>query len=178
MKKAASIFLRADMRPVDVQNLADWMENRDVTRYLNEEECAAEQLQELLETVPAPMLTYHFNQQGRFFMVCDAADRSSIGFVKLKKQADCRSDEIVFAIGDDTLWGNGYGSQAVRAAEAQAFLDWRAKKLTAKIYHGNSRSARTVRRCGFREERKLEELSCYSITQEEYFDLLLEKKRA
>lgn len=165
------------MEPVDVQNLADWMENRDVTRYLNEEQCAAEQLQELLETVPAPMLTYYFNQWGRFFMVCEEADDASSGFVKLKEQEDRRCYEIVFAIGDDTLWGNGYGSRAVQAAETRAFLDWRAQKLTAKLYHGNSRSVRTVRCCGFREERKLDELSCYSITQEEYFDFL-EKKRA
>ena len=65
----------------------------------------------------------------------------------------------------------------MQAAESRAFLDWRARKLTAKIYRGNVRSVRTVLRCGFREERRLENLSCYSITQAEYFDFL-EKKRA
>ena len=176
MKKAASIFLRADMGPADVWDLANWMEDREVTRYLNEERGTAERLRKLATSVPAPMLTYHFNQRGRFFMAC-GGDEGAVGFVKLKEMEDSRCYEIVFAIGDQTLWGNGYGSQAVQAAESRAFLDWRARKLTAKIYHGNARSVRTVLRCGFREERRLENLSCYSITQEEYLDFL-EKKRA
>ena len=70
-------------------------------------------------------------------MVSREAD--SIGFVKLKQQ-EPGSWEIVFAIGERTLWGNGYGSQAVRAAQARVFLEWRARKLRAKIYHGNIRS--------------------------------------
>ena len=57
---------------------------------------------------------------------------------------------------------------AVRAAQAQAIFDWRASKLVAKIYHENFRSVQTVRRCGFREERRLENLSLYSITMQEY----------
>ena len=176
MKKAASIFLRADMGPADVWDLANWKEDREVTRYLNEERGTAERLRKLAASVPAPMLTYHFNQRGQFFMAC-GGDEGAVGFVKLKEMEDSRCYEIVFAIGDQTLWGNGYGSQAVQAAESRAFLDWRARKLTAKIYHGNARSVRTVLRCGFREERRLENLSCYSITQEEYLDFL-EKKRA
>ena len=175
MKKAASIFLRADVEPADVQDLANWMEDREVTRYLNEERGTAERLRKLAASVPAPMLTHHFNQRGRFFMAC-GGDEGAVGFVKLKEMEDARCYEIVFAIGDQTLWGNGYGSQAVQAAESRAFLDWRARKLTAKIYHGNVRSVRTVLRCGFREERRLENLFCYSITQAEYFDFL-EKKR-
>ena len=37
MKKAASIFLRADMNLQDVRLLIHWMENPAVTRYLNED---------------------------------------------------------------------------------------------------------------------------------------------
>ena len=176
MKKAASIFLRADMEPADVRHLSNWMQNRAVTRYLNEDAHAAEYLDELLSSVPAPMLTYHFNQRGRFFLVCDEQEQG-IGFVKLKEQDNQGCYEIVFAIGEEELWGNGYGSQAVRAAQVQAFLNWRARKLTAKIYHENTRSIGTVQGCGFREERKLDDLSCYSITQDEYFNFL-EQKRA
>ena len=166
MKKAASIFLRTDITPTDVGNLINWMEDPYVTRYLNEDGRVGEQLVHLARTAPAPLLTCHFNQQGRFFMVSREAD--SIGFVKLKQQ-EPGSWEIVFAIGERTLWGNGYGSQAVRAAQARVFLEWRARKLRAKIYHGNIRSVGTVRNCGFREEQRLETLSCYSITKEEYF---------
>ena len=176
MKKAASIFLRANMKPKDVRNLSCWMENRKVTRYLNEGKNTPQELQELLETTPPPMLTYRFNQQGRFFLVCDEQE-DSIGFVKLRQQNTPGCYEIVFAIGDEDLWGNGYGAKAVQAAQYEAFLEWRAKKITAKIYHDNVRSKNTVRHCGFHEEERLENLSCFSITMNEYLDFL-EKKRA
>lgn len=165
MKKAASIFLRADITHRDVESLAGWMKNPHVTRY-NEDSRVGDQLLRMAGTVPEPLLTCRFNQRGRFFLV--SLEEEAIGFVKLKQQErDCW--EVVFAIGDQTLWGNGYGSRAVRAAQALVFLEWRARKLTAKIYHGNTRSVATVRGCGFREERRLEHLSCYSITKDEYF---------
>lgn len=169
MKKAASIFLRSDMEPADVRNLSRWLANRRVTRYLNED-AAPEALKSLLETTPAPMLACRFNQQGRFFLVCNDQE-DSIGFVKLQKQSVPGCYEVVFAIGEESLWGNGYGSQALRAAQSRAFFDWRAQKLTAKVYHENTRSIRTVRSCGFREERRLDHLSCYSITMENYLQM-------
>ncbi len=176
MKKAASIFLRADMEPVDIRFLSRWLKNRQVTRYLNENPNAPDELSNLVQSVPAPLLTCRLNQQGRFFLVCGEEAEQPIGFVKLREDGSgCY--EIVFAIGEEELWGNGYGSKAVQAAQYQAFLEWRARKLVAKIYHGNTRSERTVRGCGFREERQLEKLSYYTMTQNEYFEYL-EKKRA
>ena len=83
MKKAASIFLRAEINPQDVKALIRWMGNPQVTRYLHEEADVVQTLRRVLVTVPAPMLTFQFNQWGRFFMVC-VPDGSAIGFVKLK----------------------------------------------------------------------------------------------
>ena len=176
MKKAASIFLRAQLEPVDVRRLSGWMRNRHVTQYLNEDAHASDKLEQLLETTPPPMLTCRFNQQGRFFLICDERE-DSIGFIRLREQPGPGCCEIVFAIGEESLWGNGYGVQAVRAAQYYAFLERRAQKLTANIYHGNLRSVKTVCRCGFREEERLEKLSRYSITMNEYLNFL-NKKRA
>lgn len=176
MKKAASIFLRADMGQADLYRLSDWMENREVTRFLNEDVNSPRELRRLAETTPEPMLACRFNQRGRFFLVCDG-EEDSIGFVRLSRQETPDCYEVVFAIGEAALWGNGYGTQALRAAQARAFFDWRAQKLTAKIYHGNLRSELTVKSCGFREEQRLEKLSRYSITMDEYLDFL-EQKRA
>ena len=176
MKKAASIFLRGQLEPVDVRRLSGWMQNRRVTQYLNEDVHASDQLEQLLQTTPAPMLTCRFNQRGRFFLICDEQEES-IGFVRLKEQQSPDCCEIVFAIGEESLWGNGYGVQAVRAAQYYAFLKRRAQKLMANIYHGNLRSVKTVCRCGFREEERLEKLSRYSITMNEYLNFL-NKKRA
>jgi len=171
MDKAPSIFLRAQVEPQDVRNMAQWMRNRQVTRYLNEDENVSGELEQVLSAVPAPLLTCRLNQRGRFFLVCRERN-DSIGFVRLARQTEKDCYEVVFAIGDEDLWGNGFGSQALLEAQKQAFFDWRAKKLTAKIYKNNTRSLHTVRRCGFTCERKLEALDRYSITMDEYLDFL------
>ena len=171
MKKAASIFLRADMRPTDVKNISRWLESRSVTRYLNEDDNAPEALRRMLDTTPAPLLTCRFNQYGKFFLVCED-EEDSMGFIKLREHFDSGCFEIVVVIGDERLWGNGYGTDAVRAAQYRAFFDWRAKKMIAKIYHGNIRSERMVRCCGFREEQRGESLTLYSMTMDEYLRAL------
>ena len=53
MKKAASIFLRADMNLQDVRLLIHWMENPAVTRYLNEAPDIVSGLRQLADMVPA-----------------------------------------------------------------------------------------------------------------------------
>ena len=166
MKKAASIFLRADIVQEDIRRLTLWLQNQRVTRVLNEDAQVVDELNRLLADVPAPMLRYHMNQQGRFFLVCPEGG-GPIGFLKLREHA-VGTYEMVIVIGDETLWGNGYGRQAVRAAVAKVFLEWRGRSLTARIYHGNTRSVGLVCGCGFRERERLEKLSCYRITREEY----------
>ena len=171
MEKAASIFLRSEIWPEDVRQMIRWLRSSRVTRYLHEDSGTADALVRLLDEVPAELLTCHFNQRGRFFLIC-RGEEDSIGFIRMQEQTECGHREIVFAIGEDALWGNGYGTQAVEAAERLAFLDWRCRKLTAKIYHGNLRSVNTVRCCGFALERRSEKLDCYSITLDEYLRFL------
>ena len=170
MDKAASIFLRADIHPDDLRAMAHWLRSRRVTRYLNEDVSAPEQLEQLLFSTPVPLLTCRMNQHGRFFLVCRDWD-VPIGFVKLTEQG-AGVHEIVFAIGDESLWGLGYGSRAVRAALDTAFLSLRARKLVARIYHGNQRSVNTVLGCGFSLEKRGRGLDAYSISMADYLEMM------
>ena len=63
--------------------LIRWMENPHVTRYLNEDENIAASLRTLAHSVPAPMLTWRFNQGERFFLICQADD-TPIGYIHLR----------------------------------------------------------------------------------------------
>lgn len=110
MKKAASIFLRAEIEPRDIELLIRWMENPHITQYLNEEPSVIRSLRQLLLTVPSPMLTFHFNRLGRFFLIC-RSNGNTIGFVKLRELSERGSYEIVYAIGEESLWGHGYGER-------------------------------------------------------------------
>lgn len=171
MKKAASIFLRAEIYPQDVEHLIRWMANPRITQYLHEDPAVIQSLQQLLATVPAPMLTFQFNQWGRFFVVCDRSN-AAIGFVKLKALTPQNTYEIVYVIGEEALWGNGYGKDAILAALSTAFFEWRARKVVAKIYPGNLRSIRAVQSCGFSCDHRENPLFRYSITMDDYLDRL------
>ena len=167
MKKAASVFLRAEIEPRDIELLIRWMENPHITQYLNEEPSVIRSLRQLLLTVPSPMLTFHFNRLGRFFLIC-RSNGNTIGFVKLRELSERGSYEIVYAIGEESLWGHGYGESAIRSALATVFGEWRGKKITAKIYPENQRSIRSVGACGFTLRGSDGNLLQYGITVDEY----------
>lgn len=171
MKKAASIFLRAEIEPRDIELLIHWMGNPHITQYLNEEPSVIRSLRQLLLTVPAPMLTFHFNRGGRFFLAC-RNNGDTIGFVKLRELPERGAYEIVYAIGEETIWGRGYGEGAVRSALAMVFGEWRGRKVIAKIYPGNQRSIRSAHACGFRQTGSDGRLLLYGITMEEYLQQL------
>ncbi len=167
MKKVDSVSLRTEIRPRDMERLIEWMENPDVTCYLNEDDHVTEELRQMLLTVPAPMLAFHLNRRGRFSLVCDMED-NAIGFVKLKELSEQDTYEIVIVIGEENLWGRGYGAGAVHMALSRAFLEWHARKVIARIHVNNRRSIRMMCSCGFTREHDGTPLSRYGLTMETY----------
>lgn len=67
MKKAASIFLRADIQHNDLALLIRWLENPGITRYMNEDPTAARQLRQLSASVPAPYAAVPSEPAGTVF---------------------------------------------------------------------------------------------------------------
>ena len=171
MKKAASIFLRTEIGQRDIELMIRWMDNPNITRYLNEDPHIVYALRQLSMTVPAPMLTYHFNRAGHFFLVC-LEEGGTVGFVKLYRLPESGTYEIVYVIGEESLWGRGFGESAIRAALAKAFLEWQAEKIIAKIVPQNQRSIRSVHACGFRQNGTEGQFLRYSITTDAYLQQL------
>ena len=168
MKEAASVFLRADIQREDGRRLAGWMGNQNVTRYLNEKSGVSEEICSLLERAPEGMLSYHFNRHGRFFLICDSGGRS-IGFIKL---APCSETgcEVVYAIGEELLWGRGYGRRALDLALQKAFFELRRETVEARIRRENTRSIRAAAHCGMRRVQEIGPLQVYRITAREYME--------
>lgn len=166
MNEAASVFLRADIRREDGYRLAKWMRNRNVTRYLNEKGDISDELVSLIERTPEGMLSYHLNQAGRFYLVCGGKGEP-IGFIRLKPGAE-QSCEIVYVIGEEPLWGRGYGRRALELALAKAFFEMRRESVIARIKKGNTRSTRTAAHCGMRLVHSGETMQVYRITAQDY----------
>lgn len=168
MNEAASVFLRADIQRQDGRSLAQWMRNNNVTRYLNENGNISDELMQLAERAPEGTLSFHLNQRGRFFLIC-AGDGSSIGFITLAPRAQ-KECEVVYAIGDEALWGRGYGRHALDLALGKAFFEMRREKVTARIRKGNIRSIRAAQHCGMKPVRAAGDLAVYEITFGEYIE--------
>lgn len=174
MNEAASVFLRADIKRKDGYQLATWMRNWNVIRYLNEEKNISDELTLLMERTPEGMLSYHLNQIGRFFLI-SIRKGDSIGFIRLTPRSDTCC-EIVYVIGEETLWGRGYGRRALELALEKAFFEMRKETVVARIDKSNIRSVRTATHCGMKLIREGENMHYYQITAREYFEHRMPKR--
>lgn len=104
MKKAASVFLRMEIYRTDVMRMVDWMNNANVTKYLNEAPEVARSLDALLAATPEPMLRFHFNRSGRFYLICHEGCES-IGFVKLLPFRKQRHTKLSMPLGKKRFGG-------------------------------------------------------------------------
>ena len=131
------ISLRTELRTEDLLLMIKWMSNEHVYRYLNEHQQITTQLKQVYDA-RLPVFTPLFNRNGRFFMICTGADQA-IGFLRLAYCPD-NTVELVIAIGEERMWGQGYGRVSLSETLKIAFLEMRRDRVIAHIYHENSRS--------------------------------------
>jgi RimJ/RimL family protein N-acetyltransferase len=65
--------------------------------------------------------------------------------------------KLAIVIGDKTLWGSGYGGEALRRIVSHCFLDLSMNRLGAELYSFNERSMRLFEGAGFKREGTLRE---------------------
>ena len=76
-------FLRSEMKKQDVLCMSRWMQNPDVTRFLNEHASISGVLNTLAEITPEPMLALRLNRDARFYIV-SLRSGEPIGYVSLR----------------------------------------------------------------------------------------------
>ena len=153
----------------DVHILCLWMKDPEVTRFLSDYENVSEEMQRMLQRVNLPVVTHLFNQNGRFYMVYDKADRA-IGFVRTIKSGTCC--EIVVVIGNRKNWNKRVGTGMVQKILQIAFLEERMQKVTAKIDNDNVASICMCAGAGMLLERENEKMKIFSLTIDQYLNLL------
>lgn len=168
MQRAQTVFFYNDVSVSDAQNIVKWLKNAEITQYLNEIPGITDTIERLsLSHADKHLLTYHFNKNGKFFMV--SSDGEPIGFIKLVSSGLSDEYEIVIVIGEERLWGSGYGRAALKQCLHTAFFTLRAKKLTAKIHSDNKRSVHLFRNIGFRFLEKRGSCMVFDLTFANYF---------
>lgn len=166
MKRAPSLFLYDIITRNDAYKIASWLNNKKITKYLNEENNVVDSINALVTGVCPPLLTLHFNKFGRFFII--NRDSSPIGYIKLVNRQNPNTYEIVIVIGEEKLWGMGIGGEAIKKSLDMVFFEWRAEKIIATIHNKNIRSKNLFTRSGFRQLAEKTNVSIYQVTFNDY----------
>ncbi len=148
------ISLRKDIYQTDALKIASWLEDEEITSFLNEKENISHSIRRLVDTSQMPVYNQVFNQKGLFFLIC--LEEESIGYVKFISKG--QAHEIVIAIGEKDLWGQGYGKKALQKALSEAFFTLRLEQITAKIKLMNERSLTLFTHLGFDKEKVKDEM--------------------
>jgi RimJ/RimL family protein N-acetyltransferase len=165
--KAHNIQLRQEVFEADAWKIADWMEDYEVVKYLNEGQNVAKSIKQVIQRVNLPILTHLFNNNGSFFNITE--EKQPIGFLRLIPKG--KAAEIVIVIGDKKRWGRGLGKNAILQGLRHAFFEWRMDEVIAKINFKNERSIRVFKRVGFKPDKELTKEMQYTISIEEFLGI-------
>ncbi len=165
---------RIQLKPLDPEHLSlaylAWMRDKDVLRYLADPggDYAPSKLMSFVEAMNKSATEHLFG----IFLKSDGRHIGNIklgGIHPLHKFAD-----IGIIIGDRSLWGHGYATEAIRMLVPYAFDDLRLNKVYAGVLGGNQGSYKAFVKAGFREA------ACYrrhclveGVYQDSYFLELL-----
>lgn len=165
--KACNIQLRQEVFAADAWKIADWMEDYEIKKYLNEDQNISHSIRQVIQRVNMPILTHLFNRNGSFFIIAD--EEESIGFLRLALKG--KAAEMVIVIGDKEKWGKGYGKHAILQGLKHAFYEWRTDEVIAKINLKNVRSRRIFSKVGFKPAKELPKEMQYSMSIEEFLKI-------
>lgn len=166
--RCSNIHLRQEIFKSDAWKIIDWLEDHEVSKYLNERQNVCRGIRQVISNINMPILTHLFNQNGSFFIVT-TKEKESIGFLRLVPKKE--GAEMVVVIGDREKWGRGFGTNAISEGLKHAFFNWRVDEVIAKIHFNNERSRRVFKKVGFIENKELVVETQYSITIEKFLKL-------
>lgn len=159
------VILRKDLSEGDLLLPIRWMANGHVYQFLNEHQQISSQLKQIYDA-RLPVFIPLFNRNGPFYIIC-TGDNQPSGFLRMAHAPD-NAVEMVVAIGEKAMWGQGYGRASLAEAEKIAFFDLRREKMIARIYNENARSRQMFMGCGFKPGQGSGRMTEYQLTFSEY----------
>lgn len=166
--KAVKVRLRQEVFSSDAMKIIQWLEDIEITQYLNENQNVGNSIRQVVSRVNLPVLTHLFNQDGSFFILTTLKDEP-IGFLRLIPKGN--NTEMVIVIGDKKKWGIGLGSNAIFQGLKHAFFHWRADKVVAKIKLKNERSIGVFKKVGFKKDKDLVSEAQFSMSMDEFLKI-------
>ncbi len=168
--RAQRVNLKQEVTRNEALTIMSWMENNEITKYLNEVANISAEIKNAVDRVNMVIMTHLFNRDGSFFIISTQEDQP-IGFLKLIRLY--HEAEMVIVIGDTDKWGCGFGTEAIYQGLNQAFFQWRMPRVIAKIDPDNIRSIKAFEKVGFQFERDLTRSKLYSLDMDDYIKSIL-----
>lgn len=151
MLKGRRLFLRAVARD-DLPRYVEWINDPEVTQHL---------------LIYLPMSlddeTDWYEQQRQdpttqnFAIVLNDEERhiGSIGLMQINRKD--QNAELGIMIGNKTMWGQGYGQEAIEQLLTFAFNQMNLHRIYLRVDAGHAGAIRCYEQCGFIEEGRLRE---------------------
>lgn len=171
--RAVQVNLKQEVTRYDAMTIMNWLENHEITRYLNEESNIAYEIKQAVDRVNMMIMTQLFNINGSFYIIHDDDDddQTPLGFLKLERKH--KEVEMVIVIGEQKLWGQGLGKSSIKRGLDIAFFQWRIPRVVAKIKSNNTRSIKVFEKLGFTLEYERMDTKVYSLSMDDYIKRLL-----
>lgn len=164
-----NVELRQEVFKSDASIIANWLEDTEITQYLNEKQNVSKNIKDIMYRINMPILTHLFNQNGSFFMVT-TNEKEPVGFLRLVPKNNIA--EMVIVIEDKDKWGKGLGTNAILEGLKHAFFQWRVDEVVAKINFNNQRSRMVFKKIGFTEDKELAKEMQYSMSIKKFLKLV------
>ena len=165
-----AVSLRLEVKQKDAKKIITWLEDKNITQYLNEDINSIESIQQVINRNQSDLLTFYLNQDGRFFLI--DLDQECIGFINLFTIRKNKEYEVVIAIGEEDKWGKQYAKHALEQILREVFFEWRIERIQAKICTENARSIGLFTHLNFQEKQENDKLLIYSLDFDSYLDYL------
>ena len=141
------IYLREITQEDVADNYYDWMSDPEVTKYLESRYWpqSKERIAEYIASMKPPENIF-------LAIISKEIPGRHIGNIRLSINLFHRFAEIGLIIGIKSLWGKGYGTEAISLVRDYAFGKLSLLKLTAGSYVTNTASIKAFKKAGFVEE--------------------------
>lgn len=139
------VYLRAPERS-DVPTFVRWFNDSETLAYLS-------MRAPMSEAAEDQWFTQMLAQQGKdayHFVMCRLEDDRPIGTIGLFSVDEVNGNAgLGISIGDKSLWGQGYGTDALFALLDFGFGQLRLERMWLEVYDYNERARRSYEKCGF-----------------------------
>ena len=163
MFQGDQVRLRAIERE-DIPRFLKWLNDSNVLRYLG-------MYLPLSRAQEEEWFERHLRDEGSRVFAIETREWEHIGNIGLEDlNWKDRCATLGIFIGESDLWGQGYGTDAVRTLLRLAFHEMGLHRISLQVFDFNRRALRCYQKCGFRQEGCLREAH---FTAGHYHDVLL-----